>query len=136
MKQAGLIIGVVVLIIGVSVASVELAGRFLGGNEAKAATVQCSKIKTHYQVVFQNNQIMPDVTNAHLCDSLTIINKDNKLREIAFGPHDHHVAYDGVLERLLNQEQSLTVTLNQAGNFSFHDHIDDSLVGYFNVSGS
>lgn len=136
MKRGGLIVGTLAVIALVAAASVGLANGYLTRRSSAqtAATVQCSAILNKLQVIIKNNQVMPTDTQAQLCDSLTITNLDYRLREIAFGPHDNHVAYDGVLERLLNQGQSLTVTLNQAGSFTFHDHIDDRVVGFFDVS--
>jgi hypothetical protein len=96
------------------------------------ARCQVGRHSAHY-VVFQNNNVMPDHTVARLCDTLTITNQDNRLRLIAFGPHEHHISYDGISEKLLSQNQSLTVTLVKAGSFTFHDHIDDALHGSFTV---
>lgn len=67
---------------------------------------------------------MPETTNANLCDSITFTNYDNITREIAFGPHEDHVPYDGVAEKLLNKGQSFTITANQAGSYHFHDKVD------------
>lgn len=69
-----------------------------------------------------------------MCDTLTFTNKDAIAREIAFGPHEHHVPYDGVAERVLNKNQSFTVTLNQTGNFRWHDHLHDEVEGTFAVT--
>ena len=65
---------------------------------------------------------------------LTFKNIDPTTREIAFGPHAQHVPYDGVAERILSQGQSFTITLNQTGNFQWHDHVHDDLTGTFTVN--
>jgi len=44
------------------------------------------------------------------------------------------VPYDGVAERVLGKGQSFTITLNQAGNFHWHDHLHDEVEGYFTVN--
>lgn len=87
-----------------------------------------------YQVVIKADKVSPGTTQARMCDRLTITNEDPVTRLIAFGPHEHHVPYDGVTERLLTQNQSLTITLNQTGAFLFHDHLHDEVQGGFVVS--
>ncbi len=84
-------------------------------------------------VTIQNSVVTPSHTAAFLCDTLTITNLDDITRAIAFGPHENHVAYDGVSERIVAFGQSLKVTLVQAGNFRFHDHIHDEVQGTFTV---
>ena len=76
----------------------------------------------------------PATTYGKLCDTLTITNYDPKLRAIAFGPHDHHVAYNGVTEQVLSEGQNMTIIMDEAGTYTFHDHVDDSSVGTFIVS--
>ena len=97
------------------------------------AAVQCRGQHASHVVTIKDSIMSPVRTQASLCDTLTITNDDDALRLLAFGPHDHHMPYDGVTEKLLQQGQSLTVTLDQAGAFTFHDHLHDSLVGQFTV---
>jgi plastocyanin len=86
-----------------------------------------------HQITIKNNTVSPGSTSGHLCDKLTFTNSDNVNREIAFGPHEHHVSYDGVSERIIGKNQSFSITLNKVGKYQFHDHIHDSVLGYFNV---
>jgi hypothetical protein len=69
-----------------------------------------------------------------LCDHITFINKDSILREIGFGPHDSHQPYDGIGEKVLNQDDVFTITLNKTGKFYWHDHLHDGVDGYFTVT--
>lgn len=88
-----------------------------------------------YSVMIMNGKVEPAGTiQAKLCDTLTFTNMDSAIREIAFGPHEHHVPYDGIAERELDKNQSLTITLNQAGTFHWHDHLHDEVQGYFTVA--
>lgn len=87
-----------------------------------------------HTVVISNSKPSTSHVYGKLCDTLTFRNKDDITREIAFGNHDHHVPYDGVAEKVLNQNQSFTVTLNQVGTFHWHDHEHDEVEGYFTVS--
>ena len=86
-----------------------------------------------HQVTIKNNKVTPELSVGHLCDKITFTNLDNVDREIAFGPHEHHVAYDGISERIIGKNQSFSITLDKVGKYRFHDHIHDTLVGYFDV---
>src|SRR4051812_3256281 len=74
---------------------------------ARVAPVCTSKGPVH-AVIIENELVTPAKTAAGLCDQLTIINRDDKLRELAFGQHEDHVPYDGVTEKSLAQGDSLT----------------------------
>lgn len=128
------IFGVVVLFVLVLAAVVFAAVAFTN-HQSRADTVSdCSTVNTDHQVIIEHDKMTPDHVTAPLCDRLTITNKDDTNRLMAFGPHEHHVAYDGVTERLLGPGQSLTVTFNQAGTFGFHDHLHDEVRGTFTVT--
>jgi len=94
----------------------------------------CPAHPQDHKVVIQNDQVFPEHTSAPRCDTLTITNLDDENRLIAFGPHENHVPYDGVAERLLSSGEGFTVRLNQTGNFRFHDHIHDEVQGTFTVT--
>lgn len=98
-----------------------------------STAVTCAAPGVSHFVYIQDGKATPPSTSGLLCDTLTIINKDPKLRVIAFGPHDHHIVYDGVSEQTLAENQSMTITLNKIGTFTFHDHIDDTSVATFIV---
>ncbi len=102
-------------------------------SEKPFITICSQKFKNHTATI-ENSVVKPKTTKAKLCDTLTITNKDDNTRKIAFGKHDHHQAYDGVVEKILEKGQSVTVTLNEAGSFKFHDHFEDKTIGYFTVS--
>ena len=87
-----------------------------------------------HQVMIMDSKVDSPHIKAKFCDTITFTNMDNVTREIAFGPHEHHVPYDGVAEKLLTGGQSFTITLNQVGSFHWHDHTHDEVEGYFTVS--
>jgi len=97
-------------------------------------STSCELRGTHYQVNITSGGLDASNVIAKRCDTLIITNHDDILRLIAFGPHDQHQAYDGVGERALGRGQSLTITLNQTGSFTFHDHLHDRLIGSFAVT--
>lgn len=131
MRQTILIFLLVIAVVGVS------AGTFWIGKNAtknqKAETVDCPAKGENHSVQIQNDQATPALTNAKLCDELTIINLDDKLRLMAFGVHDAHINYGGVSERPLKKGDSFSVTLNQAGSYIFHDHLQEEVGGQFSV---
>lgn len=95
----------------------------------------CDETKaTIHTAVIENDYITPASITAKRCDKLTIINKDDKIRIIAFGMHNQHVAYDGVTERPLLQGKSFTITLDTAGNYLFHDHRQEEVKATFTVN--
>lgn len=101
---------------------------------ATSGAVSCAAPGASHFVYVHSGKAEPATISGVLCDTLTIINKDPKLRLIAFGEHDKHQAYDGITEQALAENQSMTITLNQTGTYTFHDHIDDSSVGVFTVT--
>jgi hypothetical protein len=87
-----------------------------------------------FAVTISDGNVSNDDIVGKLCDKITFTNKDKITREIAFGPHDDHVPYDGIGEKFLNKSQSFTIILNQTGKFHWHDHEHDEIEGYFTVS--
>ncbi len=110
-----------------------LSGSYLSNNKEDNGGTQCSGSHASHQVNIQNNQVNPAHTDGKLCDTLTITNKDNRVRLVAFGEHDNHQPYDGVTEKALKQNESLTITFNQAGSYLFHDHLQEEAQGTFTV---
>jgi len=103
-------------------------------NQQYADTHQgCMPGQTNHAVTIQNNVVTPSNTVGSRCETLTITNLDDMQRLIAFGPHEDHVAYDGIKEQAVTKGESLRVTLVQTGTFRFHDHDDDEVQGTFTV---
>jgi hypothetical protein len=88
----------------------------------------------NHAVVIRQAVVTPSHTTAHRCDSLTITNRDDTNRLMAFGVHEHHTPYDGLEEKLLGKNQSLRITLDKTGDFRFHDHLHDEVEGTFTVT--
>ncbi len=96
-------------------------------------TGACAEVKASHIVTISNGKVSPAMTSAHLCDTLTFVNYDNKLRDIAFGPHPNHEAYGGEEEELVRKGYPKTINLNQTGEYRFHDHLEESVSGRFVV---
>ncbi len=123
-----------ITLISVVVGLVFVGGLGLFTSQAHAKVNGCSPGKgAVHQVTIKNNRVSPQFTEGILCDKIEITNLDNNTLEISFGPHEHHIAYDGVNEKFLNKNQSFTLTLSQLGMYHFHDHLNESIMGYFSV---
>jgi hypothetical protein len=102
--------------------------------KAAAQFPACTGAHAVHKADIQNDKVVSAHISATRCDTLVITNLDERPRIIAFGQHDKHVAYDGVTERYLSPEGKFEVTLIQPGNFRFHDHDQDEVVGTFTVT--
>jgi plastocyanin len=129
MSRRTLVILITLVIVVVGAA---LGFGFAGGKSA-AGDCRPGAGSVSHTVTITNSQVSNADVHGRMCDTLTFVNKDRLTREIAFGPHDDHVPYDGVGERVLNQGQSFTITLNQLGKYHWHDHLHDDVEGYFTV---
>lgn len=111
-----------------------LAENYFKSSADISTPVQCAGKHSSHLVVIKNGNTIPQRAYAPRCDTLIIENEDDVMRLIAFGPHTHHTPYDGITEKLLGPNQSITITLNTAGTYHFHDHTHDEVTGEFTVS--
>ena len=131
-EKALILIGALAVIIGVAFLAVNLASHYL--DQKYADTHQgCFPHQATHTVIIQNGVTSPAHINALRCDTLTIINRDSTSHMIAFGLHEKHVPYDGIEERMLTKDSSLSVTLIETGSFRFHDHLHNIVQGTFSV---
>lgn len=100
----------------------------------KSTKDACSKTGKSITVTIKDDTFSETQINGQLCDTLTITNNDDKVRNIAFGVHDKHQPYDGVTEKLLKKDGSFTVTLNETGTFEVHDHLEEKTEATFTVT--
>lgn len=121
-------------VVGIVAGTTTLANMYLMRAVHAPSGVVCAQRGVSHWVIIENGAVDVPKTDAKLCDTLTIMNRDVELRDVAFGPHDEHITYDGITEKLLAQGQSFTVVLNQPGTFTFHDHEDATIGGTFTVS--
>lgn len=131
MKSKLIIITALIVGIALGLSSTKLLN--VSTEASKPCGAPVANAESH-SFMIMNGKSEPASVAGKLCDSLTITNMDSVAREVAFGPHDNHVAYDGVAERVLNAGQSFTVTLNQTGTFHWHDHLHEEVQGYFTVT--
>ncbi len=128
----------IVIIILVATATALLASRVAQQQlyAGKEASQKCNKANpTNYTIYIENDQATPQHIEAHQCDLLTITNRDDAIRLIAFGKHDSHTPYDGIETKVLSKEQSFTINLSQTGkDFLVHDHKNDEIQSTFTVT--
>ncbi len=96
-------------------------------------TGACEGQHLNHQITIKNGQVSPLHTDAGKCDTLTFINEDDQIRDIAFGEHPQHESYAGESELTVRKGQGKTITLSQSGTYKFHDHLQESTAGDFTV---
>jgi cytochrome o ubiquinol oxidase operon protein cyoD len=104
----------------------------VGGQKTGA----CQGVKDSHIVRISDGKVNPIYIQAHLCDTLTFVNDDNVVRDIAFGAHPDHTAYGGEAEETIRKGRPKTITLNELGNYTFHDHLHPEVSGFFSVEPS
>lgn len=140
--------GIIVLVVGASLfimnnlyrnmSAEEVIRRFaqregiaqVGGAETGA----CQENKANHIITISDSAVSPTEVQAKRCDTLTFINDDTKYREITFGQHLEHVSYGGEDYVVLDDGRPETITLNESGAFTFHDHREPSVAGRFLVA--
>lgn len=101
----------------------------VGGTETGA----CTENKESHIVTIGAGIVTPAHIQAQRCDTLTFINKDGQQRMMAFGSHPNHDGYGGIYEVVVDAGDSETITLNEPGNYMFHDHLEPGVSGHFTV---
>ncbi len=97
-------------------------------------TGACHGQYANHQVTIKNGLVTPQHTNAQKCDTLTFLNEDTEVRELAFGEHPEHKAYAGETEYIIRAGKTKTITLSESGTYLFHDHLQPETAGDFTVS--
>lgn len=126
--------GLIIVVVVLGVVGAGLGISFATSSYLASQKTECEDTGIEHIVRIKNNQVTPKHTDGKQCERLKIINEDNTNRLMAFGHHDRHVAYDGIAERYLSQNQSVEVTLVSTGDYLFHDHEDDNVFGTFSVT--
>ena len=133
MKRRSIILAVAafVVIVGIAVATTSFATQYL---HASSKDSECSGQHAAHNVTITGGTLSATSIQATRCDTLSITNQDDTLRLIAFGKHDQHQVYNGITEQSPKRGESISLTLNQSGTYTFHDHLHDELVGIFTVN--
>jgi hypothetical protein len=135
LKLAAILLLVTVAGVLIFLSTHYLANDYLNTHTAHPRSeISCEQYGRMHYVIIKNGVMAPSHIEASLCDTLTVTNEDAVMRDLAFGAHDHHQAYDGKTENMIKKGQSVTVALNKAGTFMFHDHLQDETKGTFTVN--
>ena len=138
MKKVIIWVGFALIFIGLISGVVFASTSYLSNQKSKIKIVTAEGCKnsqvTKHKATIKDDKVSPQNTIGKLCDTLTITNLDPQTREIAFGKHEKHIEYDGVIEEPVESGKSLTVTLNKTGDYIFHDHDDETVGGTFTVT--
>lgn len=102
----------------------------IGGEKTGA----CQVLRDNHKVTIKNGQVTPLHTEARQCDTLTFINEDDVVRDIAFGEHPEHGVYAGESDLTVQKGRGKTITLSETGTYTFHDHFQEETAGNFSVS--
>ena len=97
-------------------------------------TGACEGQHANHQIIIKNNSVLPVLTTAQHCDTLTLMNQDNHAIEIGFGQHPAHTGYAGEGEYTIRAGQNKTITLSELGTYNFHDHLRPTTAGTFTVT--
>lgn len=98
------------------------------------ASNACKTTGRNFSVTIHDDAFSEKQINGHVCDTLTITNSDDKIRNISFGEHDKHESYDGVTEKLLKKDEKFTITFDKTGTYEVHDHLEDETQAFFTVT--
>jgi cytochrome o ubiquinol oxidase operon protein cyoD len=101
----------------------------VGGKKTGA----CDDIGENHKVTIKGGVATPSHVNARLCDSLSFINEDSTVHDIAFGKHPAQDIYGGESGETVRTGYPKTVTLNQEGTYEYHDHLNPDTHGFFTV---
>lgn len=102
----------------------------LGGEKTGA----CQDLGENHKVVISNGMVTTPHIYARLCDTVTFINEDETAREMTFGVYPEQKSYAGNDKIAVRKGRTKSITLNQTGNYQFHDHNEPTITGGFTVT--
>lgn len=102
----------------------------VGGKDTGA----CNELLQNHTVIIASGIASPSAVEANRCDTLTFVNKDDYDYKLGFGSHPDDVSYGGVDEIIVEKGHPEIITLNQAGDYTFHDHLDLGVAGSLSVT--
>lgn len=100
----------------------------IGGRETGA----CQGNQANHEVIV-SNLINPGHIEAERCDTLSLKSGDAKDHHIMFGLPDSSISYGGLFDVSVRSDRAKIITLNEVGDFSFHDHGNPAAIGHLTV---
>ncbi|HKU18021.1 MAG TPA: cytochrome o ubiquinol oxidase subunit IV [Candidatus Saccharimonadales bacterium] len=86
----------------------------------------------NYEIMMMDDMAIPNHVDAHVCDTLIIMNHDGTTRNIVYGTGAG--TYAGQLGPSVRKGQSVAITLTVPGTYTFHDQHLNKLSGEFTVA--
>ncbi len=83
----------------------------------------CKTIGQNHELYLQHDTFSTTKLSIKQCDTVTVINLDDSLYNLAFGVHDQHIDYPGYNQQILSYNESLKIDALEAGTYTLHDHI-------------
>ena len=96
-------------------------------------TGACQGNNANHTVTINANGMSPGLITAKRCDTLTFKSSDGKNYMLMFGPHDDPITYGGNDAVSVRGDRAKIITLNEIGDFTFHDHNNQAITGTFSV---
>jgi cytochrome o ubiquinol oxidase operon protein cyoD len=93
----------------------------------------CPGTGTNYKVELKGSTLTPSHVDAHVCDTITIVNMDKSDHAINFGAYGQHETYAGEAGESIRSDHSVVITLTELGTHKFHDHVQGGATGDFTV---
>lgn len=139
--------GLIVLVIGASLLIMNNLYRTMSPDEVTMRLAQdeniaevggqqtgaCQGNNANHIVTISSTTVSPVHTTAKRCDTITFKSEDGASYMLMFGLYDTPSSYGGLDEVSVRRSRSEIITLNEAGEFSFYDHMDPTLIGHFSV---
>ncbi|HLZ14669.1 MAG TPA: cytochrome o ubiquinol oxidase subunit IV [Candidatus Saccharimonadales bacterium] len=88
----------------------------------------------NYEVMMMDGRVTPDHIEAHVCDTLIIVNHDSPTRNIIYGSGNNTETYAGQPGPSIPRGQSAAISLTEPGTYTFHDKTLSTMSGAFTVT--
>lgn len=142
-KTSKLIIGGVLVLVGIGLLTWVLTARQAEAPSSDATTPQTSDTSNEQQpaeaetlgteIVFTNDGFNPRELSVAVGTVVTVRNESDTNVQFSSDDHPTHLENTGMNLSVLAPGQSATFTADRAGEWGFHDHLDDSKTGRLTV---
>ena len=100
--------------------------------ESKKETVVPEKKRV--EILYDGVTFNPKSVSLNLGDSISVKNKSTAAMEIAMGKHPSHQELKGFEEKVVKRGEDYTFTIEEKGQFEFHDHLKPKVLGVITVN--
>lgn len=99
-----------------------------------AKTGACQELGTNHKVIIKDGFLIPSLTTAKTCDTLTFVNQDDAAWDMAFGMPSQPGSYAGASKLTVYNGRNKRITLTQPGTYQFHDARHTNMRASFTVT--